>query len=258
MGQNTHCSVRLHTRIVFDAVGGQPKDSPMTKTNFLHLLGALFFALACGLASTASATTFNFANSQAISIPKAGTNPPAGQGDPYPSEILVSGIPEDEFVVDINLTLSGLSHDNADDLYFVLEAPTGESIVLWNDAGGNFPLFGVTVIFDDGAVGAIPNSGPVVSGDYQVSQYGSIPGPDDTFPAPNPGFGGDLSLFNGDDPNGTWKLYAYDDSFFGGKGELSDGWALTFETQPIPEPTAALLFAVGAFVVGGALRRQRA
>ena len=70
--------------------------------------------------------------------------------------------------------------------------------------------------------------------------------------------GGDLSLFNGLDPNGTWKLYAYDDSFSWGGGELVDGWSLTFETQPIPEPTAAVLFAVGSFVVGGTLRRQRA
>ncbi len=228
----------------------------MKKINIL--LSALFFAVAVGLAATASASTFTFANTDLISIPTAGTIPAAGKGDPYPSEIVVSGIPGTEEVVDLNVTLSGLSHSHSDDLYFVLEGPTGGSIVLWNDAGGNYALFGVSVVFDDGATGAIPNSGPVISGSYQVSQYGSIPPPDDTFPAPNPGMGGDLSLFNGLDPNGTWKLYAYDDSFSGGGGELVDGWSLTFETQPIPEPTAAVLFAVGTFVGGGRLRRQRA
>ena len=109
--------------------------------------------------------------------------------------------------------------------------------MLWNDAGGNYELFGVSVVFDDGASGAIPDSGPVVRGSYQVSQYGSIPLPDGPFPAPNPGMGGgDLSLFNGLDPNGTWKLYAYDDSFRWAGGELVDGWSLTFETQRSRNP----------------------
>jgi hypothetical protein len=78
-----------------------------------------------------------------------------------------------------------------------------------------------------------------------------------TAPAPNPGFGGDLSRFDGLGPNGDWKLFAYDDAN-GDSGELAGGWSITFETRPIPEPTAAVLFAVGTFVGGGTLRRQRA
>jgi hypothetical protein len=101
---------------------------------------------------------------------------------------------------------------------------------------------------------------PVGSGSYQVSQYGSIPGTADTAPAPPFEDGDDLGVlgdFNYLDPNGTWDLYAYDDAN-GDDGFLSNGWSLTFETQPIPEPTAAVLFAVGTFVVGGTLRRRRA
>jgi hypothetical protein len=221
----------------------------MIKSNSLHLLGALFLALTIGLAATASATTVSFPNSDLILIPEA------GKASPYPSSIEVSGIVET--VVDVNVTLSGLYHTWADDLYFVLKGATGESVVLWNDAGGGTSLFNDSVVFDDEAAGAIPNSGPVGSGSYQVSQYGSIPGAADTAPAPDPGFGGSLALFDGLDPNGDWELYAYDDAN-GDEGFLSNGWSLTFETQPIPEPTAAVLFAVGTFVVGGTLRRRRA
>ena len=221
----------------------------MTKTQSLHLLGALFVAVTFGLASTASATTVSFVNTTAISIPDS------GKGNPYPTTINVG--PIEEIVVDVNVTLIGLSHTWPDDLYFVLEGPTGASLVLWNDAGGSSDLFGISVIFDDEAAGPIPNFGPVVNPSYQVSQYGSIPGPSDTAPAPNPGFGGDLSRFDGLDPNGNWNLYVYDDASRD-SGRLAGGWAITFDTKPIPEPTAAVLFAVGTFVVGGTLRRQRA
>jgi len=221
----------------------------MTKNRSLHFLGALLVAAAISIASTASATTISFANPDPISIPTA------GKADTYPSSIAVSGIVET--VVDVNVTLSGLYHSYSDDLYFVLEGPSGQSIVLWNDAGGSTSLFNASIVFDDEAAGAIPDFGLFGSGSYQVSQYGSIPGAADTAPAPDPGFGGNLANFDGLDPNGTWNLYAYDDAN-GDYGTLSGGWSLTFETQPIPEPTAAVLFAVGSFVVGGTLRRRRA
>ncbi len=41
-------------------------------------------------------------------------------------------------------------------------------------------------------------------------------------------------------------IYAY-------SGDTSD---LLMEVQPIPEPSAAVLFGVGALIVGGALRRK--
>lgn len=126
-----------------------------------------------------------------------------------------------------------------------------------NDAGGGNSFF-ASVVFDDEAAGPIPyTSAPSTGTSYQVSQYDSVPGGADTAPAPNPGLGGNLALFDGLDPNGAWNLYTYDDSF-DDRGSVQGGWTLTFETQPIPEPTAAVLFAVGTFVVGGTLRRRRA
>lgn len=223
----------------------------MTKILSPLLFGALFVAGTFGLAATASATTFTIANTDGISLPVA------GKATTYPSTISVAGV-VDEIIVDINIELSGIVHDRADNLYFVLEGPTGESIVLWSDAGGDNPLFGISVVFDDEAAGPIPDSGPISAGSYQVSQFGSPPGAADTAPAPNPGFGGDLANFDGLDPNGDWKLYAYDDAFFGSGDASIAGWSITIETQPIPEPTAAVLFAVGTFVVGGTLRRRPA
>ena len=226
----------------------------MTKRSSLRLLGVLVAVAAFGLASTAWATTITISNTDPISIPAAGSATGAGKADPYPSSIVVGGILD--VVVDLNVTLSSLSHSWTDDIYIVLEGPTGQSLVLWNDAGGGTSVLAVDITFDDEAPGKIPNFGPLGAGSYQVSQYGRIPGAAGTAPAPNPGFGGNLGLFDGLDANGTWNLWAFDDANFD-TGVVMNGWSLTFETRPIPEPTAAVLFAVGTFVVGGTLRRQR-
>jgi hypothetical protein len=45
-----------------------------------------------------------------------------------------------------------------------------------------------------------------------------------------------LSVFNGTNPNGTWKLYVIDDSA-GDNGEITGGWTLTISASP-PCPTS--------------------
>jgi subtilisin-like proprotein convertase family protein len=225
----------------------------MKRSNTLRLATAVFAAALLGLASNASAAMYTFPNTDPISIPGSGSS---GQGDPYPSKILVAGI-TDEVVIDVNVTVNDVDHTFSDDIYIVLEGPTGQSLLLWNDAGGGANLFGIDITFDDQALAPIPDSASFTSGSYQVSQYDQPPGPADTAPAPYPGFGGSLADFNALDPNGTWNLFAYDDAG-GDSGTAIGGWSISFDTRPIPEPSAALLFAVGSFVVGGTLRRRRA
>jgi hypothetical protein len=171
----------------------EPREGTSSmKIHSRFLLGAFVITIAFGVASAASALTETFTNPDTITVPTA------GQGSPYPSTINVAGIVET--VVDVNVTLNDLSHTYASDLYFVLEGPTGQALVLMNDAGGGNSFF-ASVVFDDEAAGPIPyTSAPSTGTSYQVSQYDSVPGGADTAPAPNPGLGGNLALFDGLEP----------------------------------------------------------
>jgi len=92
------------------------------------------------------------------------------------------------------------------------------------------------------------NAFPVVSGTFQPTNWpanaaGNTPcsggnpvytEPDpDVFTAPAPAgpYGSTLSIFNGDDPNGTWSLYAVTDCLGSGPGTLTN-WSITFTTSP--------------------------
>jgi hypothetical protein len=108
------------------------------------------------------------------------------------------------------------------------------------DVGGTSsnPISNVNLIFDDAASGAIPDQGPLVSGTYQpirgTDHTGSCQTPA-SFPAPAPAgpYGSpSLSVFNGSDPNGTWKLYVIDDTR-GDTGSIT-GWSLDISTTTVP------------------------
>lgn len=62
-----------------------------------------------------------------------------------------------------------------------------------------------------------------------------------------------LSSFNGLDPNGTWTLFIADLS--GGAPTTLNSWSLEITGSAIPEPTRALLLAIGLGSL--ALRRRR-
>ncbi|MCB9126390.1 MAG: hypothetical protein H6638_00515 [Ardenticatenales bacterium] len=164
-----------------------------------------------------------------ILIPGTGTA--AGVAAPYPSTLTVSGLTGT--ITDLNIELNGLSHTYPDDLDMLLVGPNGENILFLSDAGSGTDIITGTLVFDDEAVAAIPDSGPMVSGTYLVSSYGS----GDTFPAPAPApsTATALSVFDGTDPNGTWELYIYDDA--GGDVGQLDGWCLQIETDGGPTAT---------------------
>jgi hypothetical protein len=161
---------------------------------------------------------------------------------PYPSTIAVAGLTGT--VTKVVVTLTGMTKPVAvRDLDFLLVSPLGEKMVLFSDAGGGSAT-DVTLIFDDGAAAPMAaNAFPVVSGTFQptnwtagnspcVSQIGNEPDPD-VFPSPAPAgpYGSALSIFNGDDPNGTWSLYAVMDCVGSGPGTLTS-WSMTFTTTP--------------------------
>jgi N-acetylneuraminic acid mutarotase/subtilisin-like proprotein convertase family protein len=159
--------------------------------------------------------------------------PDSGPASPYPSNIVVSA---QGTVVKVTVILRSLIHFFPDDLDFLLVGPAGQNAIIWSDAGGEFDVLGVDVTLDDDAPNPLPDSAQIVTGMYPPANYGA----GDTWPAPAPTpLGGSaLSIFNGTDPNGTWRLYLLDDAG-GNNGVVDGGWILRITTTcPSPTPTA--------------------
>lgn len=228
----------------------------------LHRIFTLstFCCVAFTVCSDALAAPMTLSNSTQVLIPGIGTS---GPGSPYPSSITVSGVVGN--VVDVNVSLSGVSHDFPDDIHLVLRGPTGASLYLMANAGGGIP-FGITNVdltFDDEAAVTLPNEAQITSGSYRVSQFGTALSAGTLSPAPAPAFGGTLSLFDGLNPNGQWSLYAYDDGF-DDVGSIAGGWSITFDVQQVqqdpasevPEPASLVVWSLLAAGVA-AWRRRR-
>src|SRR5262249_17875497 len=122
----------------------------------------------------------------------------------------------------LTVTLNGLTHTNPDDLDIVLQGPNN-NVLLMSDSGGTPDAAGVTLTFDDNAANFLPDDGPLVSGTFRPTE--NIPG-GDVLPAPAPAgpYSFSLSDYNGTNPNGSWRLFVYDDAAVS-VGSLS-GWCL--------------------------------
>jgi subtilisin-like proprotein convertase family protein len=152
--------------------------------------------------------------------------------------IAVDGL---DSVTDVNVTVSGLSHEFPDDAGLLLVSPEGQSVILMADSGGDGTnaVSGITLTFDDAASDAVPDHTALVSeSTYRPSQgtpffsdecTASFPG------APAGPYGTSLSVFNGTDPNGDWQLYVIDDTnqFTGS----ITGWSLDISTTTAEDTT---------------------
>ena len=95
-------------------------------------------------------------------------------------------------------------------------------------------MSGVTLTFDDAASLSLPSVGVLSSTSYRPTNYDPL---SDIFPPPAPSgpYGNALAVFNGTDPNGTWSMYAVDDSP-GETGAVGGGWRLNIATvDPIAD-----------------------
>ena len=164
----------------------------------------------------------------------SGCNPTAitinsgGAASPYPSPLTISGH-TGVIISSVTVTLNNLSHTFPDDVDILLVGPGGQDAILMSDVGGSTPASGITLTLDDAAGSNIPDAGPLVSGTFKPTNSGV----GDAFPAPAPAPSGGsaLSVFNGTNPNGIWKLYISDDSG-GDSGSLAGGWCLNITTVP--------------------------
>jgi subtilisin-like proprotein convertase family protein len=164
--------------------------------------------------------TLGNANQSSINIPSQGA------ATPYPSTINVSGMTGT--ISKVTARLNGLNHALPLDLDVLLVGPGGQSTLLMSDAGGGAAISNVNLTFADDAAGMVPNGGPISTGTYKPSNYENA---SDPFPtsAPAGPYQVSLGTFNGQNPNGEWKLYIMDD--FTSNGGTLASWSLDIEVS---------------------------
>jgi hypothetical protein len=184
----------------------------------------LLLLLLAGGASRAA----TFFNPTDILIDVAGGPPGVS---PYPSPISVSGLAGS--ITNVTVTLSNLTHSVPDDLDILLLGPGGQRVLLMSDAGDSNAISAVRLTFSDDASAVLPDSTRIVSGAYRPTNYAP---PETNFPAgtPPPPYAANLSVFDGTNPNGTWRLFVHDDTLGGGSGIIRGGWQLTLGVAVLP------------------------
>ncbi len=153
-------------------------------------------------------TTATFTNPAPITI---------GHYNPY-SDIMVSNLIGN--VIKVTATVKGFTHADPQSTFIELRREPDFSIytLLMYEAGGNVSVTNLTFTFDDSASVSMPRLAALTSGTFLPSSYLT-----NNF----------LSIFNGKDPNGSWRLYA--DSQYYLFGQVSNGWSLSITTE-IPAP----------------------
>lgn len=187
-------------------------------------LGTATFTFPLG--TTATNSFGPFSNAASSAIPNGAPTTTSGNANPYPSTINVSGVTGT--ISKVTVTLSGLSHTYSDDVDILLVGPGGQSVLLMSDAGSSGNIANVNLTFDDTAATSLPNSPPIVSGTYKPTNYTAS----DTFAAPAPAspYGAALSVFNGTNANGDWKLFVVDDAS-PDSGSITGGWSLNIQAE---------------------------
>src|SRR5262245_2536871 len=157
------------------------------------------------------------------------TLPGAGNASPDPSTIQVSGLKKGR-IQDVNLLINGYSEPVPDDIDVLLAATqlSGLNAIVMSDVGGAQAISNINLVLDDAAPAPLPDAGPIVSGTFQPT---NAAGAADLFPSPAPTPSGNslLSVFNNQNPNGTWQLFITD-SAGNGAGSISS-WALQITAQ---------------------------
>jgi hypothetical protein len=102
-----------------------------------------------------------------------------------------------------------------------------------SDAGGSLDVSGVDFTLDDAADVTLPNAAQIQNRTYRPANYDGFFDPFGP-QAPPPSGASELAVFNGTDPNGTWRLFVLDDRGLD-QGNLQD-WGLTITTATDPPP----------------------
>lgn len=119
-----------------------------------------------------------------------------------------------------------------DDLHIILRSPSGAIVELMSNCGGNVPIDEVELEFDDAAGGFLPDATEIFPNAYKPTVNG-VGGNEDGqfFVAPIPEdavFPTTLASLDGTNPNGSWAIFAVDDS--GGGASTLHNWDIIITT----------------------------
>lgn len=213
---------------------------------------------------TTGEAPMRFTDPAEIRVPAQGTSGPASE---YPAAIDVSGLKGT--VTGVTVRLNGLHHARASDLLAQLVGPQGQRTVLMANATSRPGDSGTPPDAYDGDVITFSEAGRepgryLTSGVFRPFNPGFALNFTAPAPANVPAPPADLSVFNGADPNGAWKLFLYDDEAGTNTiGELAGGWSLDVQTTgptvTVPGPTTTVTVQGPTITVpGGSAQADRA
>jgi subtilisin-like proprotein convertase family protein len=195
---------------------------------------------------TSAVGTFTFTGSGIAITDHDGSNN-ATVASPYPSTIFVGGLLG--AVSKVTVTINGFTAPRPDDVDMLLVDPSGHALILWSDIGGN-STGSATITLDDAAAALLPDSGPLVNGNFKPTNQSTV---QDPFPAIGadpppttrysaaPGGAASLAMSIGVVPNGTWKLYVLDDAVSGDAGGSITSWAVNITTTTAPTASSSVV-----------------
>jgi len=143
----------------------------------------------------------------------------------YPSTIEVSGF--ESPIAHVAITIHGFSHTAPEQADMLLVGPNGQTSIFWSDLGALTPVTNRTLTFDDNAPNKIDAGAPLPAGGTFQPTNANTTGLD-IFPPPAPSplpSGSKLGVFNGTNPNGTWRLFVMDQGV-GDTGTIAGGWSM--------------------------------
>lgn len=216
-------------------IGTLDRRSTLRRTTltFLAMAAALLLASGAALlvgsgkeadaASRFKVVTRTFSNPTAIQIPNSGA------ATPYPSEINVGRLRRGK-VLDVNMTMKNYSHGFTPDVDVELVGPRGQQATVMSDVGNFQDPTNAIVTLDDEAQIPLSQFSGILTGRFKPTNVNG--GDSDAFPlpAPGPSVNTRLSTFDSTNPNGTWKLFVFDDT--GGEaGQMTGGWSLQIKAK---------------------------
>lgn len=181
---------------------------------------------------TASAASYQVATTTFVQINDS-TDTAIGT-TPYPLQASALGMGGQ--ITDVDVELPDLYHARPADLDLLVVAPSGTAVILkassWCEHDIDYDRAHVDWRFSDQASDTM-NGGSCPSGWYRpsvddwVATHYSLGAP-----APQVPYANHLSAFNGQNPNGTWRVYAYDNARTA-QGELAQGFRIWITTAPV-------------------------
>jgi subtilisin-like proprotein convertase family protein len=171
-------------------------------------------------------------NDATIEIPIGAVSPVSASL--YPSRIVVDA-PKRARILDVEVELSGFKHTNPDDVEVLLVGPRGQTAVIMANVGGTTDVEDERYFLFDGAVGfPLPDSTTLEGGGFlPTNATGMAIAFND--PAPNAGANSALSVFDGTNPHGTWRLFVQDEFATSDAGAFVEGWELQIEMKVKPK-----------------------